>query len=134
MPFPLRIRYGLLLAGALSACGGSEPSFTNPPPPPPPPGPPAGSATVEVRNNFFSPETVTLVAGGQVTWTWIGQDHNVTSVLAPSFSPNSITTNAPFTHGPIMFPAPGTYRYICTVHGGVSNGQTTGMRGAIVVQ
>lgn len=133
MRFLDHVWYGLLLAVALSACGGSGSSITNPPPPPPP-GPPSGSVTVEVRNNFFSPETASLAVGGQVTWTWIGQNHNVTSVQAPGFSPNSVTTNAPFTHGPVMFPMPGTFRYVCTIHGGVSNGQTTGMRGTVVVQ
>ncbi len=131
-----RIGSGFLVALALSGCGGSGSSITNPPSPPPPPPPPTPvpSATVDVRNNFFDPATVALIVGGQVTWNWVGQDHNVTSVLTPGFAPTSPTSNAPFTHGPVMFPTPGTYRYVCTVHGGVSNGQPTGMNGTIVVQ
>ena len=131
----IQLRSSLVLAGLALACSGSQ--TTNPPPPPPPPappGPPVLSATIQVRNNVFSPETVRLLAGGQVTWTWVGQDHNVTSVLAPTFSPNSVTELPPFTHGPITFSTPGTYRYICTIHGGVSSGQTTGMRGVIIVE
>lgn len=127
-------RRSLVFAVLLAACGGSSSTSVNPPPPPPPPGPPVAVATVEVHNNFFSPETVSLLAGGEVTWRWIGQGHNVTSVLTPTFAPNSRTEDAPFTHGPIRFNTPGSYRYICTVHGSVVNGQTTGMRGVIVVQ
>jgi plastocyanin len=92
------------------------------------------TATVEVRDNFFTPETVLLLVGGQVTWSWVGQGHTVTSVLSPSFAPNSAVQSAPFTHGPITFPTAGSYRYICSVHGSVSNGQTTGMQGVIIVQ
>lgn len=125
---------GLMAAMLLVACGSSSSIVNPPPPPPPPPGPPVAAATVEVRNNVFAPETVSLMAGGTVTWNWVGQDHTVTSVLSPSFGPNTAIENAPFTHGPITFPTPGSYRYICTVHGNVANGQTTGMRGVIVVQ
>jgi plastocyanin len=89
---------------------------------------------VEVRNNSFNPESVSLLAGGMVTWTWIGQGHTVTSVLNPSFAANTAVESAPFTLGPIVFPAAGSFRYVCTVHGGLANGQTTGMRGVIVVQ
>ena len=86
-----------------------------------------------MHNNFFNPGSVTISAGGNVTWTWIGQNHNVTSVLSPSFG-GSATENAPFTFGPVVFPAAGTFQYICTIHGGVSGGQTNGMSGAVVVQ
>jgi plastocyanin len=86
-----------------------------------------------VRNDFFNPEVITINAGGTVTWTWVGQNHNVTSVLSPTFASNSPTRDAPFTHGPLTFTTPGTYHYICTVHGAVVGGETTGMRGRVVV-
>lgn len=118
---------------ALVGCGGG--SVTNPPPaPPPPPPPPVSVATVEVRNSVFVPETVVLNVGGTVTWTWVGQGHTITSVLSPSFAANSGVRDAPFTLGPITFNTPGTYRYICTIHGSVSGGATVGMRGTIIVQ
>jgi len=122
----------------LAGCGGSSPTYPpspppGPPPPPPPPSP-VSAATVEVRNTSFSPETVVLNAGGTVTWTWVGQGHSVTSVLSPGFAPNSAVESAPFTLGPITFPTPGTYRYICSIHGSASGGQTSGMRGVIIVQ
>jgi plastocyanin len=89
---------------------------------------------VRVRNSGFEPETVVLNVGGTVTWNWVGQGHNVTSVLSPGFAPSSALQSAPAVHGPITFNTPGTYHYICTIHGSVSGGQATGMRGTIIVQ
>jgi plastocyanin len=89
---------------------------------------------IQVQNNFFSPQVDTVAVGGTVTWNWQGQNHNVTSVLTPSFGPASSTESAPFTYGPITFNTAGTYQYICTVHGAVNGNQTTGMRGTIVVR
>jgi plastocyanin len=120
----------VVASSAGCADGGNGGTSLPPPPPPPPPAP----GTVAVRNDEFVPATITVTVGGTVTWIWEGQDHNVTSVLAPAFGPNSQTRNAPFTHGPLTFNTPGTYRYICTIHGAVSGGQTTGMRGVVVVQ
>ncbi len=130
----------LLAILLLTACGGGS---TVSPPPAPPPGPPAppppppspvSSATVQVQSNSFSPATVVLNVGGTVTWQWVGSGHTVTSVLTPGFSANTGVHNAGFTLGPITFSTPGTYHYICTVHGGVSGTQTTGMAGTIIVQ
>jgi plastocyanin len=87
-----------------------------------------------VQNNVFNPQTVAVFAGGTVRWDWVGQNHNVTSVLAPTFGPNSATANAPFNHGPLTFNTAGTYRYICTVHGSVSGSSTSGMDGVVIVQ
>ncbi len=95
--------------------------------------PPPTAVTIQVNNNSFSPQVATIAAGGTVTWNWNGQSHNVTSVLAPSFA-SSATRNAPFSYGPVTFNTPGTYQYICTIHGGLAGQQTTGMRGTIVVQ
>jgi plastocyanin len=40
----------------------------------------AATVTVEVRDNFFSPENVTICLGDTVHWTWVGaMDHSVTS-------------------------------------------------------
>jgi plastocyanin len=80
--------------------------------------------TIQVQNNVFTPTVDTVAAGGTVTWTWVGSDHNVTPDAA--LPPASGTQNAPFTHGPIIFAAPGTYNYHCTNH-------PPGMVGTIVV-
>ena len=100
------------------------------------PPPPPTSATVQVQSNFFQPSSVTIAVGGTVTWNWAGSDHSVTPVLSPVFGnpAGSGVQNAGFTYGPITFTTAGTYRYICTVHGGVSGGTTTGMAGTVIVQ
>ncbi|HET8649954.1 MAG TPA: plastocyanin/azurin family copper-binding protein [Gemmatimonadales bacterium] len=117
--------------GASGALTGSPLQFTAtgvvPPPAP-------THADIQVQNDAFVPQSVTIAAGGTVTWTWVGQGHNVTPVLSPTFAGPSTTASAPFTYGPITFNAPGTYQYICTVHGALINGQPSGMRGTIVVQ
>ncbi len=129
-----------LLLCMVAACGGGA---TVSPPPAPPPGPPAPpppppspvtSATVDVRSNSFVPETVVLTVGGTVTWRWVGSGHTVTSVLSPTFVGTSSIQNAGFQLGPVTFSQPGTYHYICTVHGSVSGNQTSGMQGTIIVQ
>lgn len=118
-------------SGTSGALGGSPQAFTAtgvvPPPAP-------MHADIQVQNDAFVPQVDTIAVGGTVTWNWVGQGHNVTSVLSPQFSGPSATANAPFTFGPITFSTAGTYQYICTVHGSVSNGQTSGMRGTIVVR
>jgi len=85
---------------------------------------PPAAITIQVQNNVFTPTVDTVAAGGTVTWTWVGSDHNVTPDAA--LPPASGTQNAPFTHGPINFAVPGTYNYHCTNH-------PPGMVGTIVV-
>jgi plastocyanin len=114
-----------------------NPSPPPAPPPPPPPAPnPVQSASVAVYNNYFSPETVLLAAGGQVTWTWVGSGHSVTSTGSPAFSPNAPVSAAGFTLGPVSFATTGDYHYLCTVHGHLSDPYTgtTPMVGTIQVR
>jgi plastocyanin len=82
--------------------------------------------TIQVQNNMFTPQVDTVAAGGTVTWTWVGSDHNVTS--NPATGPlDSGTQNAPATYGPIVLAVAGTYNYLCTNH-------PPGMVGTIVVR
>ena len=74
------------------------------------------TASVDVGNNFFDPNSVLLAAGGTVTWTWIGSGHSVTSSGSPSFSPNAPVSNPPKTLV-VTFATAGDYQYFCTVHG-----------------
>jgi plastocyanin len=78
--------------------------------------------------------TVVLTRGGTVTFRWVGSGHTVTSVLSPGFPANTAVESAPFSLGPLTFNTAGTYNYICTVHGSAFGGQTSGMRGVIIVQ
>lgn len=93
-------------------------------PPPPPPGAPS-TAMVTTPGETFSPATVTIAAGGTVTWTFTGGTrHNVTfSGTAPAGG------NIPDSQGASVartFTTAGTYSYSCTRH--------SGMNGSVVVQ
>ena len=121
---------------AALACGGasaSGPSDSGNPPPPPPPPPP--SNTVTVTNNAFTPATLTVTPGTNVTWNWntcsggdaygYGQtcvDHSV--VLDDGTATSSTQSAGSFSH---QFATAGTYTYHCAVHG-------SSMSGKVVVQ
>jgi plastocyanin len=81
------------------------------------------TASVDVRDNSFSPDSVRVVAGGTVTWTWGGYDsHNVT--FATPGVGNS-ETQIMGTHD-VTFAEAGTFEYQCTRH--------SGMNGKVLVQ
>jgi plastocyanin len=77
---------------------------------------------VEVVDNRFRPPTVTIAAGGTVTWTWGGAAIHDVTVAGVGASP--LQTSGTFS---LTFATPGTYGYECTIHASV------GMRGQVVV-
>lgn len=119
----------VLLAAALiaAACSDDEPTQ---------PGTPGADVTVEVRDNSYVPDTARIATGGTVQWEWLGNNHTVTSVLTPSFVGVDTVQNALSKHGPVTFATAGTYRYVCTTHGGLSADSTmvVGMSGVVLVQ
>src|SRR5262245_25527539 len=87
----------------------------------------ADTINVEVRNNFFrvaSPvpgqgtNTGTIRPGDTVVWTWFGNFHSVTETNGLF---DSGVQNVPFTFQ-FTFNDPGTFDYMCTVHGAHMNG------------
>lgn len=84
----------------------------------------AQNAAVNVDDNFFSSDDVTIATDGTVTWTWVGSDgHNVTFDAGP---PNSVTqSSGDFNR---TFPSAGTFNYVCTIHV-----DCCGMRGVVNV-
>jgi plastocyanin len=105
------------------------------------------TATVEVRNYYFrsaqngsgssggpfggAPAVDTIAVGGTVTWTWIGEDHNVTAAFAATNT--SGTHDAPFSYSK-TFSTPTDFIYRCTNHSQLTFDFVTGMRGVIVVR
>jgi len=78
---------------------------------------PPTSAAVDVKDNFFSPQTVVIQEGGTVTWTFAGAAaHTVTFTGGP----DSGTPQASGTFGPVTFTSAGTKTYFCKVHGGMT--------------
>ncbi|MBW8771960.1 MAG: cupredoxin domain-containing protein [Gemmatimonadetes bacterium] len=82
----------------------------------------ANPASVTIHNNFFSPDSIAIPAGGTVKWTWVGSGHSVAPTGANTF-PASDVLNAGATFGPILFSTPGVYTYECGVHGAAMPGK-----------
>jgi plastocyanin len=72
---------------------------------------------VSMKDIKFNPGTVTIKAGGKVTWTnddSVG--HDVTADDFESGSPGGIEGGSTFSH---TFKKAGTYDYVCSVHPGM---------------
>ncbi len=143
----MNLRSGFTFLGlcAALACGGggggSSSSYSTPPPAGPPPN------TVFVGGDgggygggttAFSPSTLTVSAGTQVTFTWKGGTHNVTSYQvsgSPTFTNSGDHSNAGDTYQ-FTFSTAGTYYYRCTYHSTAQPdpaSEATGMIGKVVV-
>ena len=86
---------------------------------------------VDVQNDQFIPNSVTIQPGGTVLWVWgaNARDHDIRPV-SPATKPSQPTPrDGPFSHEE-SFNTAGTYRYFCSVHGSPGSG----MRGEVVVQ
>ncbi|MEA3018968.1 MAG: hypothetical protein QOI47_492 [Actinomycetota bacterium] len=98
----------LALTTVVAACGGGGSSSTASTP-----------GAVAVKDNLFSPQSITVKVGDTVTWTFKGNSaHNVTF---DAFHSN-LMKEGTYTH---TFDAAGTFSYRCTVH--------PGMNGKVVV-
>ena len=84
---------------------------------------PDGGTQVEINNFSFSPATLTVPMGTQVTW--INKDETIHNVVSSdkTIKSEALDTNAKFT---FIFTKAGTYSYICTIH--------PKMKGTVVVQ
>lgn len=76
----------------------------------------AHTAAVSVRNDFFSPRTVTIARGDTVRWVWRsrGRKHNVASA---SFGDSGKKRRGSFA---VRFARAGRYAYFCSLHDGMS--------------
>jgi len=92
---------------------------------------PPQAITVQVLDNQFSPQNVTVLAGQTVTWVWAagGNAHNVTPAneLVPSQSGPPVPGPHTYVY---TFTAPGVYTYYCEAHGLPAG---TGMAGTVTV-
>jgi plastocyanin len=93
----------------------------------------AGSSTrapdekISVRDNFFSPRSVTIEEGDVVRWVWRGDNrHNVTFKKVPPDASRHGGKTRRNGHWQRKFRVAGQYRYVCTLF--------TGMRGTITVE
>ena len=92
-------------------------------------GPPSriANARVAVKDNFFSPRSLTVHQGDTVKWVWRGQNrHNVTFTRVPEGAARRGSRTRRQGRWFRSFHKPGQYRYVCTLF--------AGMRGAITVE
>jgi plastocyanin len=84
---------------------------------------PAAGAEVKIDNFSFTPATLTVATGTQVTWT--NRDDIPHTVVSDdkSIKSKALDTDEKFT---FTFTKPGTYPYFCSLH--------PKMKGTIVVQ
>ncbi|KTD18775.1 Plastocyanin precursor [Legionella lansingensis] len=81
---------------------------------------------VIVRDDYFSPKTLTIKAGEKVTWVNKGSDEHDVKSSDAGFNSGDIAPSSSFSH---TFAKPGRYKYICTHHSML----WFGMRGEIIV-
>jgi plastocyanin len=82
---------------------------------------------VYVKDNFFTPRSVTVEAGDVVRWIWRSNyRHNVTFKRVPRGGGKRGATTRRDGRWQRKFREPGTYRYVCTLY--------AGMRGSVTVE
>jgi plastocyanin len=78
-----------------------------------------GGVTVTTPNLTFTPATVTIAAGGTVTWQFSGNTHNVT--FTGGTPPGGNIPDQPAGSSQSRtFPTTGSYGYLCTRHNGMT--------------
>jgi len=83
----------------------------------------AASVPAEIRGFAFKPDTITITAGGTVTWTNGDNDpHTVTFDDSSVGSSGNLNKGATFS---ATFPSAGTFTYKCRIH--------PAMKGTVVV-
>ena len=78
-------------------------------------GSPAAAAgdAVSIDNFAFAPATLTIRAGGTVTWTNRDEEPHTVAATDGSFHSPGMGTGATYSH---TFPAGGTFDYVCSIH------------------
>ena len=77
----------------------------------------SASRTVAVKDDFFSPKTVTVKRGTTVTWRWSGKKaHNVVVRSGPVKFSSRLQRSGSYKR---RISKGGTYRIVCTIHSGM---------------
>jgi plastocyanin len=87
--------------------------------------------TVQVSNNTFSPQTITVPAHTTVSWVWssTARGHDIIPTIAGGQPSEPNIQDGPTTYQH-TFDTPGTYDYYCNQHGAPGSG----MHGTVIVQ
>ena len=84
------------------------------------------SVTIRVLEYTYDPKTTTIDIGSTVTWRNIGKEAH-TATFVGVFDTGNI---APGREASWTFTQPGTFRYVCRIHGGPTG---EGMNGTVIV-
>ena len=77
----------------------------------------AATKTVDLKDNFFTPKSMTVKKGTTVKWVWKGKaPHNVTVRSGPVKFRSSTQTKGTFSK---KMTRKGTYKLHCTIHPGM---------------
>jgi plastocyanin len=88
---------------------------------------PATEVAIEIADNSFSPNKITVPVGATVVWTHKGQKPHTVTADDGSFNSGTLASAASFKQ---TFAEPGTFPYFCEFHGGKGS---EGMAATIVV-
>ncbi|MEE8599998.1 CHRD domain-containing protein [Euzebya tangerina] len=72
-------------------------------------------ASVEVVDNDFSPNDVTIDVGGTVEWEWTGNNPHTVTSNDDAWEASPVQMSGTFE---VTFTEPGTYDYFCSIHSG----------------
>ena len=108
------IGLGILITIVASCGGGGSDGGTGPTPDPVP----STSPAIDVRDDFFTPQTTTVPVGTTITWTWRGS--NFHDVFFNSTDHSDAKTSGSYSR---QFTVAGTYPYMCSIHGSAMTGQ-----------
>lgn len=86
----------------------------------------SASNTVTITNFQFSPKSLTIKAGSEVTWEVKEGTHNITADKG-IFESQTLSAAQKFSY---KFEKPGTYRYYCSFHGSKGGHE---MAGTVIV-
>jgi plastocyanin len=79
----------------------------------------AATKTVSLKDNSFSPKSLTISSGTKVKWVWKGSNpHNVTVTRGPKKFASPTKTSGSYTK---VFHTKGTYTIVCTIHQGMTS-------------
>jgi plastocyanin len=83
---------------------------------------------VSIKDDLFSPRSVSVSRGRKVVWRWTGvNDHNVRFRKVPRGASKRGSPTQSSGRFARTFDKRGTYRYVCTIH------EALGMRGSVNV-
>jgi len=83
----------------------------------------AATRTVGVRNDYFTPKTITIARGDTVRWVWQSGGRRRHNVASSSFGDSGYKRRGTFS---VRLTRAGSYRYFCFLH--------EGMDGTVVVR